>query len=118
VCFLFGKNFVEYEYMQIKVEDLKVILDKGLDEEEILIDVREPEEFAAGHIPGAVNVPMSDISKRVDDFRHYHKIYVNCFSGGRSGAVCAAFDNLALPGTVNILGGFSDWQAAGYEVEK
>lgn len=104
--------------MQIDIQTLKEKLDKGLGENDILLDVRSSEEFSAGHIPGAVNLPLDEIASRIDDFRHYHKIYINCHSGGRSSAACEAFEKLALPGTVNIIGGFGAWQEAGHPVEK
>ncbi len=50
-----------------------------------IIDVREPSEFAAGHISGAINIPVNSIFQRIDEFKAMAKpIVVYCRSGNRS----------------------------------
>lgn len=50
----------------------------------VLIDVREPDEYAAGHAPSAVNLPMSQLDARVDEVPTDAPVHVICQSGGRS----------------------------------
>ena len=80
-----------------------------------LIDVREAGEFAAGHVPGAVNIPMSAIGSRLDELPD-GAFDVICKIGGRSGRVVEA---LAARGydVVNVDGGTDAWIAAGYPIE-
>jgi rhodanese-related sulfurtransferase len=81
-----------------------------------LIDVREVDEFAAGHVPGAVNIPMSVIGERLDDLPD-GAFDVICQVGGRSGRVAQALEARGYDVT-NVDGGTGEWVAAGYPVER
>ena len=62
--------------------DLEEIASRGA----ILIDVRNPNEFSAGNVPGTINIPLGEISSKVDQIRSYNKpIITCCVSGTRSG---------------------------------
>ena len=51
-----------------------------------IIDVRTPEEFAQGHFPGAVNIPLNQVAERIDELKAIEKpIIAYCRSGNRSG---------------------------------
>ena len=50
----------------------------------VLVDVREPEEYAAGHVPGAVNLPQSELASRLAELRPATGVVVICQSGMRS----------------------------------
>lgn len=80
-----------------------------------LIDVREVDEFAAGHVPGAVNIPMSVIGGRLDELPD-GAFDVICAVGGRSGRVAEALEARGYDVT-NVDGGTNGWVAAGYPVE-
>lgn len=86
----------------------------------ILIDVREPGEFASGHVPGAVNIPLGTVVARVDQLRPFPTVYVICRSGNRSGIACGQLAGVIPSGTrlINISGGTSAWVAAGLPLEK
>ncbi|WP_390409295.1 rhodanese-like domain-containing protein [Lacticaseibacillus jixiensis] len=75
----------------------------------VIIDVREPDEFAAGHIPGATNVPLSEITSRLKEIPN--DAYVVCQSGARS---AMATQYLASQGirVINVTGGMLAWPAA------
>lgn len=78
----------------------------------VIVDVREPDEYEAGHVPGAVLVPLATVSDRVDEFRGGDPTYVICRSGGRSMRACEA---VAAHGVdvVNIAGGTLAWAESG-----
>lgn len=80
-----------------------------------LIDVRETDEYVAGHVPGAVHVPLGSVPEHVDAFRGDGPAYVICRSGARSMRAC---EYLAQEGVeaVNIAGGTLDWVAGGRTV--
>lgn len=80
-----------------------------------LIDVREVEEFASGHVPGAVNVPMSTIGDNLDRLPE-GAFDVICQMGGRSARVVQALEARGYEAT-NVDGGTGEWIAAGYPVE-
>ncbi|MFE1644075.1 rhodanese-like domain-containing protein [Microbacterium sp. P01] len=80
-----------------------------------LIDVREPDEYAAGHVPGAVNLPMSTIGEHLDDLPD-GAFDVICQVGGRSGRVVQALEARGYDVT-NVDGGTGEWIQSGYPLE-
>jgi rhodanese-related sulfurtransferase len=98
----------------VSIHDLKAALDG---ENALVIDVREPYEFADGHVPGATLVPLGTVPQRMGELPSDRTVYVVCAVGARS-AQAAAF--LAARGidAVNVDGGTGDWVAAGYPVER
>ncbi|KTS01498.1 rhodanese-like domain-containing protein [Microbacterium testaceum] len=80
-----------------------------------LIDVREEHEFAAGHVPGAVNIPMSMLGDHLDEIPA-EPFDVICQAGGRSARVVEALSARGHDAT-NVEGGTGEWIAAGYDVE-
>ncbi len=81
----------------------------------ILLDVREPEEWDAGHAPRARSLPMSQLSERVTELPQDTQIICVCHLGGRSAAVSAALNRAGFD-AVNLSGGMAAWQAAGLPV--
>lgn len=77
----------------------------------VLLDVREDDEWAAGHAPGAVHIPMGELPERLDDIPDGDLIVV-CRSGGRS-ARSVMWLNQAGYDSYNLDGGMKSWQAAG-----
>lgn len=80
-----------------------------------LLDVREPDEWAAGHAPQAKHIPMGEIADRLGDLPADSDVYVICRSGGRSARV-TAFLNANGWDAVNVDGGMQSWHAAGRPV--
>ncbi|MDT2739183.1 rhodanese-like domain-containing protein [Enterococcus canintestini] len=74
-----------------------------------LVDVREDDEFVAGHIPGAQNIPLSQLESRFKELDKDTHYYVICHSGRRSGLAC---DFLSQKGyhVTNVLGGMVEWR--------
>lgn len=80
-----------------------------------LIDVREEDEFAAGRVPGAINIPLSQLGARLDELPD--EFDVICKVGGRSSQAASALDSRGYDAT-NVAGGTDAWIEAGYEVER
>ncbi|HWS51789.1 MAG TPA: rhodanese-like domain-containing protein [Microbacterium sp.] len=80
-----------------------------------LIDVREKNEYAAGHVPGAVNIPMSEIGERLDELPS-EAFDVICQVGGRSARVAEALEARGYDVT-NVEGGTGEWVAQGRPLE-
>lgn len=81
-----------------------------------LIDVREAHEFEAGHVPGAVNLPMSTLGEHLDELPD-GAFDVICQVGGRSARVVEALESRGYDAT-NVEGGTGEWAAAGYPIER
>ncbi|MFG2071794.1 Rhodanese-related sulfurtransferase [Nonomuraea maritima] len=77
-----------------------------------LLDVREQDEWVAGHAPEAVHIPMTQIQGRVDEVPAGRTVYVVCRAGGRSFQVAAWLNQLGRD-AVNVAGGMQSWEAAG-----
>jgi rhodanese-related sulfurtransferase len=77
-----------------------------------LLDVREPYEWAAGHVADATHIPLAQIGQRVDEIPKDQTVYVICRSGNRSAGVTHALTGAGWQ-AVNVAGGMQDWAAAG-----
>lgn len=97
--------------------ELQINLDAG--EKYIIIDVRSPEEYAAGHIPGAVNMDFGFLFFKAGTVITNPDIefIVYCRSGGRSVIAAKLLTDLGYKNATNLEGGFMDWAKAGYLVE-
>lgn len=79
----------------------------------LLIDVREPSEFAAEHIMGAVNVPLSRLRPDALPEAKGRTLVLQCLAGGRSTQGVAACRGLGLGVDHHMQGGINAWKAAG-----
>lgn len=79
-----------------------------------LIDVREVDEYVSGHVPGAINIPLSELVGRESECGLGDTVYVICQAGGRSARACEHLSqqlNLQNVSFVNVLGGTGAWIA-------
>lgn len=81
-----------------------------------LLDVRTPEEFNGGHIPGAANISVETLSRRLSDVPRDQPVVVYCRSGNRS-ATAAQILREAGFSEIYDLGGIIAWSAAGLPIE-
>ncbi|MGQ0842148.1 rhodanese-like domain-containing protein [Actinokineospora sp.] len=81
----------------------------------VLLDVREQDEWDAGHAPSAVHLPMGELAARLDDVPAGAALNVICRSGGRSARV-TEYLNANGRDAVNVDGGMQSWAAAGRPV--
>ncbi len=83
----------------------------------ILVDVREPEEFRAGHVAGAKLIPLNEIGKKVKELPIDKEILVICASGSRSSLATRQLLSLGYK-AYNIRGGMGAWHRAGLPIKK
>ncbi len=84
----------------------------------LFVDVRTPAEYAAGHVPGAINIPVDELPKRLNEVPHDRQVYVYCEAGVRA---ARAGKLLASHGFTNIEvvpASMRGWRKAGYPVRK
>ena len=77
-----------------------------------LLDVREDDEWAAGHAPEAVHVRLSEIPAHTDEIPRDREVYVICRTGARSGYVAEALAGAGW-NAVNVVDGMTGWAVAG-----
>jgi rhodanese-related sulfurtransferase len=83
----------------------------------LLLDVREPEEFARGHVPNAVNLPQADLATRLEEIPRDRPIMTICQSGMRSLRSAEFLRQQGYENVASIAGGTAEWRAAGRPVE-
>ncbi len=82
-----------------------------------LLDVRQPDEYKEGHIPGAALIPLGELTRRADELPRDREIICVCRSGNRSGS--AARHLIAAGFTAsNLTGGMIGWSRAGLPIKK
>jgi protein disulfide-isomerase len=90
------------------------------DKQNVILDVRTAGEFAAGHLPGAINldVTAADFAARAAALDKNKVYLVHCAAGVRSARACTKLVSLGFPNLYNLPGGFRAWVKAGQPVEK
>jgi rhodanese-related sulfurtransferase len=81
-----------------------------------LIDVREADEFAGAHVPGAQLIPMSEVVERVDEVPTIDTVYVICATGSRSARAVEFYRKQGID-AVNVAGGTLAWIDAGHATD-
>jgi rhodanese-related sulfurtransferase len=86
----------------------------------LLLDVREPDEFSAGHAPNAKLIPLGQLSARLQEIAEYKDkpIVVMCRSGRRSGIAVSQLQAAGFTQVSNVKGGIHEWEKNGLEVVK
>lgn len=101
-------------FTTVQVADLAAASEPNM----VILDVREPFEYAEGHVPGAVLMPLSSLEQHLDEVPEGSPIYVICRSGNRSEQASKILVAGGVRNVVNVDGGMIAWQAAGYPVER
>ena len=90
--------------------EVKAVLDKDKKGDFLLLDVRQPEEYEAGHIPGAMLIPLGELEARQEELERDKKIITYCRSGRRSMAAAIALCGLGFRDVHNLEGGILTWR--------
>lgn len=83
----------------------------------LLIDVREAHEYAAGHIPGAISMPLSIFDVRALPPSDGRRVVLSCAAGVRSAQGLMLANEQGVPLDTHFAGGFSEWARSGMPVE-
>jgi rhodanese-related sulfurtransferase len=107
------------EMVQIAPDALFQRLEKK-DAGVVVVDVRTPEEYAAGHVPGAVNVPYTDLPARISELTGAadKDIVLYCVSGRRAGIAAARLKEHGFTRLLHLQGDIRGWQEKNLPVEK
>lgn len=84
----------------------------------LLLDVREPDEFAVVRAPGAVLIPTSAFTSRIDELPTDRPLLVICHTGRRSAAVTGFLARSGRTDVVNVAGGMDAWERAGLPIRR
>jgi rhodanese-related sulfurtransferase len=101
-------------YKNVSVGDLKAANEPN----RLILDVRQPNEFSDGHVPGAKLIPLGELEARLSDVPNDAAVYVICRSGNRSKTASDILTKNGKTDVRNVQGGTLAWQAAGFPVER
>lgn len=110
---VFGWNKAQHK--EIAPQELAEMIENGA---AVVVDVREVDEFAAGHIPGAVNMPLSTFQVSRLPEAHGKRLVLNCLGGKRSGLALDKCSMASQHVDTHLAGGFGAWRAAGLPIER
>ena len=82
----------------------------------LILDVRTPGEWDAGHIAGSLNVPLDALEARLNEVPRGRELVVQCQSGYRSSIAASLLERNGLPVRADLRGGFAAWKTAGMPV--
>ena len=83
-----------------------------------VVDVRAPDEWSRGHLPGAIHIPLAALPERLGELDPSKPIVLHCKGGGRSSIATSFLQSKGLRGVSNLAGGYEGWVAEGFDVER
>ncbi|EDS76970.1 pyridine nucleotide-disulphide oxidoreductase family protein [Clostridium botulinum C str. Eklund] len=97
-----GSNLLRGAFKQVSESDVRGLVENGA----FIVDVREKDEYELSHIKGALNIPLSELRKRVNEIPKDRPVYLHCRSAQRSYNAVMALQHLEFTNVYNISGGF------------
>lgn len=120
------KDFVDAALEHVTEVEPDWVAKEGLGSDYTILDVREPEEFAAGHLPGAINIPRGFLEVKAD-LEHYKrdprlsdrslKLLCYCGGGHRSALSADTLRQMGFANPLSMRGGWTLWTERGYPTE-
>ncbi|MDD4321179.1 MAG: FAD-dependent oxidoreductase [Acidaminococcaceae bacterium] len=99
---LVGLNLLYGRYRQVPVAKTRELVESNA----YIVDVREKNEFAKGHLKNAVNIPLSELRGRLEEIPHDQPVYLYCRSGQRSYNAVMALQNVGYDNVINMSGSY------------
>ena len=84
----------------------------------VVVDVRTAQEYAAGHIPGAINIPFDEVARRIGELDTPHGVALYCMVGPRARKGESALLSAGYTSVLHLEGGLAAWEAAGLPVDR
>jgi len=101
----------------ITIDELRNRVD-NLNDRQLILDVRSPEEFSEGHIKGARNTPHEEVGSIAEELKNYETVYVHCKMGGRAKMASQTLSSSGLNNVVCVgEGGMQRWSEMGWPLE-
>ncbi len=101
-------------YALMKIEDLQSLMQE---DDPVLIDVREPSEYAVGHIPTAINIPLRSLTQNLDKIPQDRPVILYCTTGYRTAMGVMALELLGYQNVRGFPPSIQGWKAAGQPLE-
>ena len=111
-CFNFFCVGQKLTYKTISVSDARAMMESSSNL--LVVDVRTPQEYMQGHLKGAINIPLSDLSLRMGELEKDRPILVYCQTGYRSAQASSILVKAGFVKIYNLEGGIMAWVSSGY----
>jgi hydroxyacylglutathione hydrolase len=82
-----------------------------------IVDVRGPDEWRRGHLPGAIHIPLASLPERLGELDLSAPIVLQCKGGGRSAIATSFLQSQGIANATNMVGGYESWVKNGFDVE-
>ncbi|MCQ5365854.1 rhodanese-like domain-containing protein [Anoxybacillus salavatliensis] len=105
-------GYAQERYTNISVDEAAQMIQKG---DVVVLDVRTEEEYASGHIPGAMLLPLQQLQERINELKKDETYIVVCRSGNRSAQASELLAKEGFTNIYNMTGGMNEWNG---DVEK
>ena len=105
------------ELEQVRQLDAAQLRSLASDKNLQVVDVRGPDEWRRGHIPGAIHIPLAALLERIGELDSAAPIVLHCKGGGRSAIATSFLQARGIANVSNLAGGYEDWVKRGFEVE-
>ncbi|PIE98092.1 MAG: pyridine nucleotide-disulfide oxidoreductase [Treponema sp.] len=99
---LVGLNILNGKFKQVPVTEVRSLVESNA----MIVDVREPDEFAEGHLINSVNIPLSQLRERMQEIPKDKPVYLHCRSAQRSYNAVCALQGSGYKNVINIMGSF------------
>jgi glyoxylase-like metal-dependent hydrolase (beta-lactamase superfamily II)/rhodanese-related sulfurtransferase len=104
------------DIQDVSPQELSAMLKNG--SRPVVVDVREPWEYAQGHIPGSLLIPLGQLASRLDELDPSRPVAAICASGNRSQSAAALLGQKGFKKVYNVVHGMTGWQMAGLETAR
>jgi rhodanese-related sulfurtransferase len=109
-------NEAKARIREVTPKDVREMRARG--DSAVLLDVREPNEWNLGHLPGAMHIPRGTLETKVEAaIPRDRKVVIYCASGNRSALAADTLQQMGYGDVVSMSGGFTGWAQSGGEVE-
>ncbi|MBF0254407.1 MAG: rhodanese-like domain-containing protein [Candidatus Omnitrophica bacterium] len=96
-------------YEEISAVELKDRIDDKDDTGFLILDIRDPEDYQAGHLPGAINIPLKTLGYRVYSLDKTREVIAYCDHGIQSRVACQVLTSAGFKDVYNLTGGLDAW---------
>jgi hydroxyacylglutathione hydrolase len=103
---------------KVRQVDAAELQDTAKDEGVQVVDVRGPDEWRRGHLPGAIHIPLASLPERFEELNSARPIILQCKGGGRSSIATSFLQARGISNVANLAGGYEGWVKSGFEVER
>ena len=99
----------------INIDQLRNIQD-NLPENNLILDVRTPEEYSQGHIPESLNIPLDYLEQHLAEIKDYQTVYIHCHMGGRAKQAYQILKEKGFSNLLWVTEGMASWSEKGYPI--